>query len=77
MKIFAAYLPCPKTAQEAKLIIKFIKIMCDLREKIDDGLSVECLGIYFTKGPCQQQKTLLYYSQHCHRNVVQESLKNI
>ena len=38
---------CPKTAQEAKLTNKFIKIMCDWREKIDDGFSIDNLGIYF------------------------------
>ena len=38
---------CPKSAQEAKLTNKFIKIMFDWREKLDEGLSVDSLGIYF------------------------------
>jgi hypothetical protein len=38
---------CPKTAEEAKLTNKFIKIMCEWREKIDDGFSIDNLGIYF------------------------------
>ena len=38
---------CPKTAQEAKLTNKFIKIMFDWRGKIDDGISVDNLVIYF------------------------------
>ena len=38
---------CPKTAQEAKLTNKFIKIMFDWREKVDNGYSIENLKIYF------------------------------
>ena len=40
------HLMFPKSAQEAKLTNKFIKIMFDWREKIDDGLSVDSLGMF-------------------------------
>jgi hypothetical protein len=33
--------------EEAKLNNKFSKIMCEWREKIDDGFSIDNLGIYF------------------------------
>ena len=39
----------PKTAQETKIINKFIKIMFDWREKIDQGFPITNLGIYFAK----------------------------
>ena len=39
---------CPKTAQEVKLINKFIKILFDWREKIDNGFEIKNLGIFFT-----------------------------
>ena len=39
----------PKTAPETKLINKFIKIMFDWREKIDNGFPVTNLSIYFAK----------------------------
>ena len=38
----------PKSPQETKLTNKFIKIMFDWREKIDQGFSITNLGIYFT-----------------------------
>ena len=37
----------PKTSQETRLTNKFIKIMFDWREKIDQGFSITNLGIYF------------------------------
>ena len=46
----------PKTPQETKLTNKFIKIMFDWREKIDQGFSITNLGIYFT---------VQYGKQHC------------
>ena len=39
----------PQTAQETKLINKFIKILFDWREKINNGFSITNLGIYFTE----------------------------
>ena len=39
---------CPKTALEVKLINKFIKILFDWREKIDNGFEIKNLGIFFT-----------------------------
>ena len=42
------YLLTPKTAQESKLTSKFIKILFEWREKVDQGLSVEHLGIFFS-----------------------------
>ena len=39
----------PNTAQETKIINKFIKIMFDWREKIDQGFPITNLGIYFAK----------------------------
>merc|ERR1712105_99567 len=38
---------CPRTAQQAKLTNKFIKIMLDWRETIDDGISIDNLGFSF------------------------------
>ena len=40
---------CPKTAQETKVSNKFIKIMLEWREKIDDGVPIDNLGIFFVK----------------------------
>ena len=36
----------PMTSQETKLTNKFIKIMFDWREKIDQGFLISNLGIY-------------------------------
>lgn len=39
----------PKTAQETKLINKFIKILFDWRENINNGFSITNLGIFFAE----------------------------
>ena len=39
----------PKTAQETKIVNKFINIMFDWREKIDKGFPITNLSIYFAK----------------------------
>ena len=55
----------PKTAHQATLTNKFIKIICEWREKIDDGF---CR----LKGPKQHKwETQFYYSQRCHTIIFQ------